>query len=143
MYVLHRKGDTFTPEVHIEDCHGDLLMYLHHIGRIFHVPVGKLAYMNEAVLVDAYIHKNTEGRYIRNYARELHPRLHILHLLYPVLKPKGFKLFPGVTPRFGQLGHNVGQGRDSYRIGHIPGEVNGFSEAVFFYKVGDGSTRRL
>ena len=83
MYVLHRKGDTFTPEIHIEDRHGDLLMYLHHIGRIFHVPVGKLAYMNEAVLVYAYIHKNTKGRYIRNYARELHPRLHILHSSLP------------------------------------------------------------
>ncbi|OPZ36002.1 MAG: hypothetical protein BWY96_02471 [Spirochaetes bacterium ADurb.BinA120] len=59
--------------------------------RITYVMIGKLAHVDEAVLMDADIHEGAECRHVRNDARQLHAGREIFELFDPLGEGKLLK----------------------------------------------------
>ncbi len=69
--------------------------------------------MNQAILMDANVHKCAEIRYIANGTLELHARHKICHVHHIFAEQRLRQLVTGVTTRFVQLCHNVLQRRNA------------------------------
>ena len=82
-------------------------MDLHNIRRVFHVLVGKLAYMDKTILVNTDIHKHAESRDIGDDARKPHSASDVFDLFNSLCKSERFESLPGVPARPGEFDHDV------------------------------------
>ncbi len=102
----------------------DLLAHLHNIGGAFHELVAELADVDEAVLVDADVHKRAEGGDIRHDAGQFEAGFEVLHFLDAFLKAERLKLLAWVAAGLGQLLDDVGERGQADILGDVFFQVN-------------------
>jgi hypothetical protein len=64
--------------------------------------------MDQSILMNTYVNKNTKGGDIRDYPWQAHARLDICNFFNALLECETFKLLPGIAAGFGQFGKNIG-----------------------------------
>ncbi len=75
-----------------------------HFSRILDKTVGKLADVDQPVLMHPDIHKGTEFGDVGDNAGKSHTRLKIINAVDPLGKGKCTEGCPGITARFGKFG---------------------------------------
>lgn len=75
--------------------------------------------MNQAILVHTDIHERPEVGDVGHRPFQGHPRLQVIECFHPFLEAGETELWPGVPPRFFQLGNDIPDGGNPELIGHI------------------------
>ena len=75
--------------------------------------------MDQPVLMHPHVHEGTEVGHVGHDARQLHPRLQVLHLLDARLEREHLKLLARIAAGLGEFAENVGQGRQAHRFGDV------------------------
>ena len=88
-----------------------MLMELEDLGRVGHSLYSHLGGMNEAVLLDSYVHEGSECRDVCHDARELHPHLQVFNRLDVVVEFKCLGSFARIETRLAELSNDVVYGR--------------------------------
>lgn len=99
-----------------------LLVQFYHVPRRRDVSVGQLRDMNQPVLLNTYIDECTECGNVRYDPRQFHPFTQVVQRM-DVGEPERPDRTARIAARFGQLGKDICQRRQSDRIGYIPFQV--------------------
>ena len=78
-YLFEREAYALFLYVHAYYHRLYLLTYFEHVGRMFYIAVGYLRYVNEAVLMYAYIHECAEVDYVADGTVDHHSYLQIFN----------------------------------------------------------------
>jgi len=138
--LLHAERDAAALEVDLGHSHLDMLMQLDDFVWISDEAVGKLRHMNQAVLMNADVDEAPELRDVRHDARQEHAHLQVANLFHSAVELEHFSLASRVAPRFFQLVHDVGQGRDAYFGRDIAFQVDSLLPLFVLDQFGQGAS---
>ena len=94
-------------------------MDTYHRSRVAHKFSADLRDVYQAVFLDAHIHETAEVGDVRHDAGEHHTFLQVIDGLHVLVELEYMDGLSGVASGLLQLGHNVGQGRESHLVGHV------------------------
>ncbi len=102
-FFFHAQRNSFSVNIHFQNTNFHLLMHLNDIRGVFDKILGKLAYVNQSILVNAYIDKHTERGNVCYYARQFHSHLQILNLIDSLGETECLELLSRVAAGFAEF----------------------------------------
>ena len=99
--------------------HPHMLVKADYLSGVGDVAVGQLGHVHKAVLMDTNIDKGAEVGDVGHDAWQFHTFVQVVNGLHARVELELLNLLAGVAPRFLQLAHDIGEGRESDFAGNI------------------------
>src|SRR5512139_3515680 len=133
--VFQGEGDSFSIEVHTEHRDADFLVDFDDVRGILDKTVRKLADMDEPILMDANVDKDTKSRDVRDDPGEFHPRPYVLQFFHSLCESKRFVLVSRVAAGFGEFRKDIIQRGKTHVFSNIVFQVDSLPERLVAHQI--------